>query len=65
MTEPIDVDAGMQRLDMLRVIELALASCAQPIQPGELLRNIEEGGYTLRLTTSDERRQRNDRGQSS
>jgi hypothetical protein len=30
-----------------------------------LLRDIEEGGYTLRLTTNDERRRRNDRGQSS
>lgn len=65
-----EIDAGMQRLDMLRVIELALQSC-QPYDrpgtydPGEVLRNIEEGGYTLRLTTHAERRAKNDRGMSS
>ena len=61
-----DIDRGMQRLDVRRVIELALASCEPKGPPfhvdsGELLRNIEEGGYTFRLTTGDERREMRER----
>ena len=51
-----DVENGMQRLDALRVLALALASQGCPqVDEASLLRDIEEGGYTLRLTTADER----------
>ena len=54
------IDGNLQRVDALRVLELALASQGVPTVNGpSLLRDIEEGGYTLRLTTSDERRRRN------
>ena len=59
------IDAAMQRNDVLDVIGRSLASC-QPygppfhVDPGELLRNIEECGYTFRLTTHEERRSKND-----
>jgi hypothetical protein len=60
------IEGNLQRVDAIRVLELALASQGVPeVNAPSLLRDIEEGGYTLRLTTNDERRRRNDRGQSS
>ena len=56
------IEGNVQRVDAIRVLELALASQGVPdVNAPSLLRDIEEGGYTLRLTTSDERRRRNDR----
>jgi len=56
------IEGNLQRVDALRVLELALASQGYPQVNGpSLLRDIEEGGYTLRLTTRDERTRRNDR----
>lgn len=53
---PDDMDDAMQRNDALRVIGLALASQGVPdVDPAALLRDIEEGGYTFRLTTHAER----------
>lgn len=55
------VEGNLQRVDALRVLELACASQGHPdINAPSLLRDIEEGGYTLRLTTPDERRSRVD-----
>lgn len=49
------IEGNVQRVDALRVLELALASQGYPqVNAPSLLRDIEEGGYTLRLTTSDE-----------
>ena len=54
------IEGNLQRVDALRVLELACASQGFPeVNAPSLLRNIEEGGYTLRLTTRDERRLRN------
>lgn len=59
------IEGNLQRVDALRVLELALASQGVPdVNAPSLLRDIEEGGYTLRLTTHDERRRRNERGLS-
>lgn len=53
------IEGNLQRVDALRVLELACASQGYPeVNAPSLLRDIEEGGYTLRLTTSDERRLR-------
>lgn len=52
----------MQRADALRVLGLALASNGIPNADAHapaILRDIEAGGYTFRLTTHDERRRRN------
>lgn len=60
------IEGNLQRVDAIRVLELALASQGVPeVNAPSLLRDIEEGGYTLRLTTHDERRRRNARGESS
>lgn len=54
MTDPID-DA-MQRNDAIDVLSRAIYSVKEPgAHAAEVLRNIEEGGYTLRLTTREER----------
>lgn len=50
------IDSALMRNDALRVLSLSLASQGhQDIDAGALLRDIEEGGFTLRLTTHDER----------
>jgi hypothetical protein len=60
-----NIENALQRNDALRVLELALASQGSPdVDSAALLRDIEEGGYTLRLTTHEERRMRNDKGLS-
>jgi hypothetical protein len=57
------IEGNVQRVDALRVLELALASQGVPeVNAPSLLRDIEEGGYTLRLTTDDERRRRREGG---
>jgi hypothetical protein len=53
------IEAALQRNDALRVLGLALASNGSDADPASVLRDIEEGGYTLRLTTDDERLDRN------
>lgn len=58
--------AALQRNDMGRVLALALASQGYVQTDSEvvglaLLREIEEQGYTLRLTTHEERFARNSR----
>ena len=59
------IEGNLQRVDAIRVLELACASQGYPdINGPSLLRDIEEGGYTLRLTTSAERTLRNQRGES-
>ena len=56
------IEGNVQRVDAIRVLELAAASQGYPdINGPSFLRDIEEGGYTLRLTTDDERRRRSDR----
>lgn len=56
------IEGNVQRVDAIRVLELAAASQGYPdINGPSFLRDIEEGGYTLRLTTHDERRRRNNR----
>jgi len=66
MTDRDDIDEAMQRNDFLDVLTRSLASCAEPIRADELLRNIEDCGYTFRLTTHEERLARNlRRGESS
>jgi hypothetical protein len=65
-----DIDEAMQRNDFLRVLALALASngIVDPdptdqyrlIDCAPILRDIEEQGYTFRLTTHEERRAKND-----
>ncbi len=53
------IEGALQRNDALRVLALAVGSQGQPdMDVASLLRDIEEGGYTLRLTTHDERRRR-------
>jgi hypothetical protein len=55
------IEGNVQRVDALRVLTLALYSQGikfDESQVPSLLRDIEEGGYTLRLTTSDEQRRR-------
>ncbi len=60
-----DIENIAQRIDAVRVIDLALASQGAPDVRGDaLLRDIEEGGYTLRLTMDDERAWRNRHGGS-
>lgn len=62
---PEPLDAAMERNDAIRVLALACASQGYPdVNAASLLRDIEEGGYTLRLTTAAERREKNDRGMS-
>jgi hypothetical protein len=53
------IEAALQRNDALRVLDLALASNGCDANPASVLRDIEEGGYTLRLTTKEERLARN------
>ena len=56
------IEGNLQRVDAIRVLELAAGSQGYPgVNGPSFLRDIEEGGYTLRLTTHDERRLRNDR----
>ncbi len=56
------IEGNVQRVDAIRVLEVAAASQGYPdINGPSFLRDIEAGGYTLRLTTPDERRRRNDR----
>lgn len=67
---PDDAAALAQRNDMGRVLALALSSQGYASTDSEavglaLLREIEEQGYTLRLTTPEERRARNAKGESS
>lgn len=51
-----ELDQSLQRNDAIRVLELAIASVGTPTPDAAgVLRNIEEGGYTLRLTTREER----------
>jgi hypothetical protein len=60
------IEGALQRNDALRVLALALASNGMPVGPNEVasvLRDIEEGGYTLRLTTHEERHARNEEHQ--
>jgi hypothetical protein len=57
------IEGNLQRNDAIRVLHLAIASNLTDLplsMVGSILRDIEEGGYTLRLTTTDERRRRND-----
>jgi hypothetical protein len=55
------IEGNLQRVDAIRVLELATSSQGHPdINGPSLLRDIEEGGYTLRLTTHEERRARSD-----
>ncbi len=54
------IEGNVQRVDAIRVLELAASSQGYPdINGPSFLRDIEEGGYTLRLTTHEERRRRN------
>jgi hypothetical protein len=56
------IEGALQRNDAIRVLALALASNGWPATSAEaaaVLRDIEEGGYTLRLTTRDERSRKN------
>jgi len=56
-----DLDEAMQREDFLRVLALALASNGVSSRLARsILDDIEEQGYTYRLTTHDERFRRND-----
>lgn len=60
------IEGAMQRNDAIRVLALACASQGYPdINAASLLRDIEEGGYTLRLTTNAERLTRTERGYSA
>jgi len=60
------LDAALQRMDALRVLSLALASQGLlDVNAASLLRDIEEGGYTLRLTTNEERLAHNQHGESA
>lgn len=61
------IEGNLQRIDAQRVLQLALQSQGISIpdaQVPSLMRDIEEGGYTLRLTTDAERRARNEAGPS-
>lgn len=56
------IEGNIQRNDAIRVLGLALASNGLPVSSravASILRDIEEGGYTLRLTTHAERLARN------
>lgn len=70
MTEQDDpILAALQRNDMGRVLALALSSQGYANTDSEavglaLLREIEEQGYTLRLTTAEERFRRNGTGEA-
>jgi hypothetical protein len=60
MSEPNDIQAALLRNDMGRVIALALSSQGYAQTDSEavglaFLRDLEECGYTLRLTTDEER----------
>jgi hypothetical protein len=62
------IEGALQRNDALRVLQLALASNGIVVYAATLtaiLRDIEEGGYTMRLTTHEERLARNAKGESS
>jgi hypothetical protein len=70
VTPDDDIEQALIRNDMGRVLVLALASQGYTQSDSEavglaLLREIEEQGYTLRLTTHEERRAKNDRGRAS
>lgn len=60
-----DLDAALRRNDGIDALQRSIASVADPIRDAaEVLRNLEECGYTLRFTTAEERREKNDRGMS-
>jgi len=65
MTDNDEIMDALQRNDMARVIGLALASqgyIKTELSPSlglAFLRELEECGYTLRLTTDEERREHN------
>ena len=54
------IEGNLQRNDAIRVLALALASNGHPeANAAAILRDMEEGGYTMRLTTHAERLARN------
>jgi len=62
------IEGAAQRNDAIRVLHLAIASNDRDLPlsvVAAILRDIEEGGYTMRLTTDDERTAKNANGYSA